>query len=286
MEKGVCGARYINRAPPSHSFLHPRIYISHFALRTLKLNSATHTMLHIVFSFTSRFLYLRNILQGFARGILALRSLDTISSRLAPALSPPPPVSLLDAPGRFVEHPDQIVLPYPSRDVIAFERQFPVFASPFPIYQSSLIAVKPSQFPKFLPVLVILAVLSGFVVILPEIAYFFTNIAKSFKPKPTFYCQPASLPSQFLSSKLPISLVSLLLLWTGPVPIHSSFASWSLMIFPACDCDLFHLRLVRVHSFLLRASLEHSTFLLKIYVANECLTSAFRSLPSCSGAGC
>ena len=180
-------------------------------------------MFHIIFSLTSRFLYFRNILQGFARGILTLRSLDAISSHLTPALSPPPPVPLLDAPDPFVERLEQIISPYPSRDVIAIERQFPVFASPFPIYQSSLIAVTPSHFPNFLPVLVILAVISGFFVILPEITYFFTNITKSFKSM--FYCPPTGLPSQFASSKLPISFISLLLLWTGPVLIYSSFAS-------------------------------------------------------------
>ncbi|KAF8502908.1 hypothetical protein F5888DRAFT_1123729 [Russula emetica] len=181
-------------------------------------------MFHLVFSLTSRFLYLRNILQGFARGILALRSLDTISSYLAPALSPPPPVPLLDAPAPFVDHPEQIILPYPSRDVIAIERQLPVFASPFPIYQSSLIAVTPSQFPKFLPLLVILAVISGFVVVLPEITYSLMNIAKSFKSKSTFYRLPTSLPSQFASFNLPISLISLSLLCTGPPVIATFFA--------------------------------------------------------------
>jgi hypothetical protein len=68
------------------------------------------------------------------------------------------------------------------------------------------------------------------------------------------YSPSTSMPSQFASSKLPISLVSLLLLWTGPVLIHSSCALWSLIIltiFPACNCDLFHLRLVHVHCFLL-----------------------------------
>ncbi|KAI0279644.1 hypothetical protein BGY98DRAFT_411353 [Russula aff. rugulosa BPL654] len=106
-------------------------------------------MFHIVFSLTSRFLYLRNILQGLARGILALRSLDAISSHLTPALSPPPPLPLLEAPVPFLERPEQIISPYPSRDVIAIQRQFPVSASPFPIYQSSLIAITPSQFPNF-----------------------------------------------------------------------------------------------------------------------------------------
>src|SRR6266436_4357090 len=136
-------------------------------------------MFHVVFSLTSRFLYLRNVLQRFSRGILALRSLGTIS-HLIPALSPPPPVPLLGAPVPFVERLEEIISPFPSRDLIVIERQFPVFASasPFPIYQSSLIAVTPSQFPKFLPIFVILAVISGFVVILPEIAYFFMNFVK------------------------------------------------------------------------------------------------------------
>jgi hypothetical protein len=192
--------------------------ISHSQNSTLQ-----STMFHIIFSVTSGFLYLRNVLQGFARGLLALRSLDTISSYLTPAISPPPPVPLLGAPVPFVERSEPIILSYPSRDVIATQRQFPVSASPFPIYQSSLIAVTPDHFPKFLPVLVILAVISGFVVILPEISYFFINIVKSFKSKPMFY-YPSALPPQFASSKLPISLVSLLLLWTGPVLIHSSFA--------------------------------------------------------------
>jgi hypothetical protein len=48
------------------------------------------------------------------------------------------------------------------------------------------------------------------------------NIAKSFRSMPTFRLQPASLPSPFASSKLPISLVSLLLLWTGPVSAYLS----------------------------------------------------------------
>jgi hypothetical protein len=39
---------------------------------------------------------------------------------------------------------------------------------------------------------------------------------------PTFHLLPTSLPSQFASFKLFISLVSLLLLWTGPVRTYSS----------------------------------------------------------------
>ncbi|KAI0264527.1 hypothetical protein BGY98DRAFT_1181844 [Russula aff. rugulosa BPL654] len=55
-------------------------------------------MFHIVLAIASRFLYFGNALQGFARGILALRNLGVISSHLIPAISPPPPIALLDAP--------------------------------------------------------------------------------------------------------------------------------------------------------------------------------------------
>jgi hypothetical protein len=120
---------YILR-PTVHYFLH-RIYASHFELPNS--TPLLFTMFHVVFSLTSRFPYLRNILQGLAHGILALRSLDAISSHLTPALSPPPPVPLLEAPVPFQERPEQIISPYPSRGVIAIQRQFPVSASPFPI---------------------------------------------------------------------------------------------------------------------------------------------------------
>jgi hypothetical protein len=185
-------------------------------------------MFHVVFSLASRFLHLGNMLQGFAHRILALRSLDAISSCLIPALPPPPPVPLLDAPAPFVELLEEIILPLPS---VAIERQSPAFASLIPSYQSSLISVSPSQFSKFLPLFIVLAAISGFVVILPTIVYFFSKITKilsaisnasrtiaeSFKSVPFSHFLLATLPSRFPSSKLPISLLSLLLLWTGPV---------------------------------------------------------------------
>lgn len=186
-------------------------------------------MFHVVFSLASRFLYLGNMLQGFAHRILTLRSLDTISSYLIPALPPPPPVLLLEAPAPLLELPVEIVSPFSSGSPFAIESQSPAFSSPISSYQSSLIALTPSQFSKFLPLLVFLAAFSGFVIIVPEIVYYFKNIAKTpsafasiniaklFRFKPTFRLLPVSLPSQFASSKLPISLVSLLLLWTGPV---------------------------------------------------------------------
>jgi hypothetical protein len=182
-------------------------------------------MFKVVFSLASRFLYLGNMLQGFAHRVLALGSLDAISSRLTPTLPPPPPVPLLDASVPFAELLEDIVSPLPS---VVFERQSPAFSSLIPSYQSSLIAVSPSQFPKFLPFFVVLAAISGIVIILPGIVYFlakiasaFTNasrtIAKSFKSIPISHFLPASLPSWFSSFELPISLLSLLLLWTGPV---------------------------------------------------------------------
>jgi len=151
-------------------------------------------MFHFVLALASRFLYFGNALQGLARGILALRNIGVISSHLIPALSPPPPIALLDAPAPFVGLSEEIIPPYPSAGLIALERierQPPAFAPPILSYQSSLITVSPSQLPIFLPLfMVMLAIVSGFVILLPEIIDFFTNIANSrniskfVKPKP------------------------------------------------------------------------------------------------------
>ena len=71
-------------------------------------------MFQVVLSLASRFLYVGNMLQGFAHRILALRSLDAISSRLIPALPPPLLVPLLDAPAPFVELLEEFIFPFPS----------------------------------------------------------------------------------------------------------------------------------------------------------------------------
>jgi len=140
-------------------------------------------MFHIVLAIASRFLYFGNALQGFARGIFSLRNLGIISSHLIPALSPPPPISLLDAPVPFLVLPEEIIPPYSSGGIIALERierQPPSFASPIPSYQSSLMIVSSSQLPVLLPLFIImLAIISGFVLLLPEIMDFFTNVVKS-----------------------------------------------------------------------------------------------------------
>src|SRR6266852_4255365 len=135
-------------------------------------NSPFTTMFHIVLAIASRFLYFGNALQGFARGILALRNLAAISSHIIPAISPPPPIALLDAPVPFVGLPEEIISPYSSALIALerIERQPPPFASPIPSYQSSLITASPSQLPIFLPLFIILlAFISGFVIVLPEI---------------------------------------------------------------------------------------------------------------------
>ena len=138
-------------------------------------------MFHIVLAIASRFLYFGNALQGFARGILALRNLGIISSNLITALSPPPPIALLDAPVPFVGLPEEIIPPYPSVGLIALERierQPPAFASPIPSYQSSLTTVSSSQLPIILPLFIILlAIISGFVLLLPVIMDSFMNVA-------------------------------------------------------------------------------------------------------------
>jgi len=137
-------------------------------------------MFHIVLAIASRFFYVGNV---FARGILALRNLGVISSHLIPALCPPPPIAFLDAPVPFVGLPEEIIPPYPSVGLIALERierQPPPFASPIPSYQSSLIPVSSSQLPILLPIfIVMLAIISGSILLLPEITDFFMNVAKS-----------------------------------------------------------------------------------------------------------
>jgi hypothetical protein len=88
------------------------------------------------------------------------------------------------------------------------------------------------------------------------------NIAKLFRSMPTFHLLPACLPSQFASSKLPISLVSLLLLWTGPVKRLFALPFHDIDVVSACHRVLLNFHLVLFHSFLLRASLERGTSVL------------------------
>jgi hypothetical protein len=190
-------------------------------------------MFHIVLSIASRFLFLGNMLQGLARGILTLRHLGAIS-HLIPTLPSPPSTLLLDAAIPFVALSEQVILPYPTVDLIAaerIERQSPAFSSSIPSYQSSLVTVTPSHLPNFLPLFIILVMISGFVILVPEILYLFMSVGKItsafthasrripnlFRSRRISGFLPATLPSHLTSSRLFFSLVSLLLLWTGPV---------------------------------------------------------------------
>ena len=219
-------------------------YLVHFRTRNPKL--ATHKMFHIVLAIASRFLYFGSVLQGFSR---KLRHLGVISSQLIPALSPPPPIALLDAPVPFVAVPEVIMPPYPPVDLIAIERielHPPLFASPIPSYQSSLMTVSSSGLPKLLPLFIImLAIISGFVVILPEIFFFFMNVSKS------------TNVSRFVRYFLPASL---LLLWmTGPVRTYRMSLVIVLKIFLARRCVLLHFLLGHAHPSLPRPRFEHGT---------------------------
>jgi hypothetical protein len=172
----------------------------------------TLNMFHLVLAIASRFLCIGNVLQGFARAILTLRNLGLISSHLIPALSPPPPIALLDAAVPFVGLPEEVIPPYPSGGLIALERiarQPPPFASSIPSYQSSLITVPSSQLPILLPLFIILlAIISGSTLLLPDIVRFFMK-SRSI--------------SMFVSSTLSPHFppAGPLLLWTiGPVRTH------------------------------------------------------------------
>jgi hypothetical protein len=189
-----------------------------------------HAMFHLVFSIASGFLYLGNILQGFTRGILALRSLHIIS-HLVPTLSPPSPVKLLEAPAAYLDISDELRMPYPTTDLVVIEPLPSVMLSPVPSYQSSLVVVTPGDLPNLVPLFVLLAIISGLVCVLPELAFTFTTISKtisafarvfiknfrSFESKPTSNLVPAGPSSRLISFQSLITLVSFILLWTGPV---------------------------------------------------------------------
>ena len=183
-------------------------------------------MFHFVFSIASRLLCFGNMLQGFARGIRALRNLHSISSRLIPALPPPPPIPLLDPPTAFADFSDELILPNASAELFAIESQSLVFSSLIPRFPSALIAVTPSQLPNLVFFFFMLAIISGIIILLSEIyvinalnisPVFTHSSSKSSKPlKANAESRrfPAGLPSQRFSL---MSLVSMLLFWTGPV---------------------------------------------------------------------
>ena len=211
----------------------PRPFFIGFTPSYFDNSNLQFTMFHIVFSIASRFLYLGNMLQGFARGILAFRNLDIISSHLIPALPPPPPIPLLDAPKAFAELTDEIILPNVSAELFAIESQSPVFSSPISSYQSSSIIVSPGQFNL---IVIVMIIIPGFLVLLPQIAYFFMNVAKispafphlarkifkSLRTNHISHLVPSGLPSQRILFRSLMTLASLLVLRIGPVRTHVS----------------------------------------------------------------
>jgi hypothetical protein len=169
-------------------------------------------MFHVVFSLESRFLFFRNIVQGFARGILALRNLHVIS-HLIPALPAPQSILLLGPPTVFADVQDQIIfLPsvsVASAELIAIESQSPVISSPISSYQSSLMLVTPSQLPDLVPIFVILA-------FTPASRFF----AKLFRTNPLLYLVPDYVPAVLAPAQLFICVFTLRLSWSGPVRIR------------------------------------------------------------------
>ena len=200
-------------------------------------------MFQALFAFTSGFLNLGNLLQGLARGVLALRNLRI--SRLRPTLSSPQPIHLLEAPiaplGRLVE---EFRTPSSSGGLIVIEDPPLVLPSPIPTrsFQSSLVTVTSNRLPNLVPFLLLLIFISGFLLLLPGLVHVRATIANrisafcrqsrkfskasSFKPVsslvpvfslvPTFSLVPNFFSTLIFSRHL-VSLVSLLLLWTGPV---------------------------------------------------------------------
>jgi hypothetical protein len=192
-------------------------------------------MTHIAFSVASGFLRLRHMLQGLAHSMLALRNLRITSSRhLIPTLSAPPLVQLMESPGPPLPPlglSDDFRIPFPTTDLLVIDQPPPFMLSPMPSYQSSLAVITPSNIPDLLSLFIMLAIIFGLFCFLPELAYIFTIISKSLsafvnasnclfnppKRKPTSNIALTASPSQPISFRTLVSIVSLVLLWTGPV---------------------------------------------------------------------
>src|SRR6266404_5181477 len=175
------------------------------------------TMFQALFAVTSRFLYLGNILRGFAHGVLALRNLGTIPSHLIPTLSSPPLINLLEAPLAPLEPLEVFRTPSPSGGLIVINGPPPSRVLPYPLpirsYQSSLVVASPnSLLLDFLPLL-LLALFLGF---LPGLVYVCASILKS-RIFSLFSLVSVFLPSQIFSRQSLFLLVSLPLFWTAPV---------------------------------------------------------------------
>ena len=189
-----------------------------------------------LFALTSGFLYVGNLLRGLARGVLAFRSLHDITSHLMPTLCSPPATHFLDAPIAPLELLEEFRMPSSSGGLIAIEVPPLVLPSPIPTfsYQSSLVTVTPpNRLLDLVPFLLLLAFISGLVLLLPGFVYVFSTIAgrisalsrlsrKNFKALSfslvlLFSLVPNFFSTQIFSLRLLVSPASLLLLWIGPV---------------------------------------------------------------------
>ncbi|KAH9075585.1 hypothetical protein EDB83DRAFT_2312042 [Lactarius deliciosus] len=221
-------------------------------------------MLQVVFAFTSRFLYLGDMLRVLARGVLALRNLRAVTSHLMPTLCSPPPIHLLEAPIAPLVPMEEFRTPSSFGGLIVIESPPLVLPSSIPTlgYQSSLVTVAPNRLPDLVPLLLLLAFFSVFVLLLPGLVYVYSTIANrtsafaylsrkiskaySFKPtsslvpvfslvpafslKPVFRLVHCFFPTQIFSRHQFVLLASLLLLWTGP-PAIASFCTLVYIIF-------------------------------------------------------
>ena len=188
--------------------------------------------------FTSGLLNLGILLQGLARRVFRFRKLPIV--RLKPSLSSPPPIHLLEAPIAPLERlVEEFRTPSSSGGLIVTEGPPLVQPSPIPTrsFQSSLVTVTPNRIPNLVPFLLLLIFISGFLLLLPGLVYVRASIANrisaicrrqsrkfskasSFKPVSSLVLVFSLVPNFFstlIFSRHLVSLVSLLLLWTGPV---------------------------------------------------------------------
>ncbi|KAH9005776.1 hypothetical protein EDB86DRAFT_2876017 [Lactarius hatsudake] len=182
------------------------------------------TMFQVVFAFTSRFLYLGNMLRGLARGVLALRNLRAVTSHLMPTLCSPPPIHLLEAPIVPLVPMEEFRTPSSFGGLIVVESPPLVLPSSIPtlglVYVYSTIANRTSAFAyssrkiskaySFKPTSSLVPVFS---------------LVPAFSLKPVFRLVHRFFPTQIFSRHQFVLLASLLLLWTGLLPTYHQFSN-------------------------------------------------------------